>query len=357
MLMFPFFYFVYFASIGAYLFNLKPILILTLLVAFIPAMLAQIVRVKVFTKLEVESAPLRREFEYYQKAFCDREYFKETRILGAYRFFHRLFTDTLRLFSRKNMLAETRTQLLQTALNVTSFAGMAVASYILFTATMSGEITVGAFAAVFGTLRMLFAIMEEVVTYHLSAISKDVGKVTNFIRVLDITERQGARGAPDMSKGVVADGVSFTYPGRETPAVDRVSLSIARGETVAIVGENGAGKSTLVRLLTGIYRPSEGAVTIGGLDTLETEPSSLADGISGVFQKYQKYKMTLGENVAISDTRTAAAADGVETALEQADMKLDVELDAMLSPEFDGIDLSGGQWQRVAIARGLYRRT
>ena len=85
------FYGVYFIAIGIYLFQLKPMLIITLLLAFIPAILAQIVNVKIFAKLEEESAPLRRECDYYQKAICDREYFKETRILGAFHFFYQLF--------------------------------------------------------------------------------------------------------------------------------------------------------------------------------------------------------------------------------------------------------------------------
>ena len=347
------FYGVYFVSVGAYLFSLKPILPIAIIIAFIPAMLAQIIRAKVFTKLEEQSAPLRREYEYYQKTLCDREYFKETRILGAFRFFHKLFSDTMALLTRKTWRAERKTALLQLLLNITSFAGMAVSTYLLFTATMEGEITVGAFAAVFSALGMIFSIMQEIITRHLGALNKDIGKVTNFVRMMDMPERTGADGIPDFTKGVIAESISFTYPGRDEPAVRGVSLNISNGETIAIVGENGAGKSTLVRLLTGIYRPSEGKVTVGGLNTAETAPASVYRGISGVFQKYQRYKMTLEENVTISDTEPVS---NVETALHEADFSNEsVSLGTMLSPEFDGIDLSGGLWQRVAIARGLYR--
>jgi ATP-binding cassette subfamily B protein len=353
--MLVFFYGSYFASIGVYLFSLKPILLITLLIAFIPAMLAQIVRAKVFAKLEEQSAPLRRENEHYQKALCDREYFKETRILGAYRFFHKLFAETLAILTRKTWQAERKTALLQLALNTTSFAGMAIASYMLFTATMAGEITVGAFAAVFSTLGMVFSIMQEIITHHIGNMNRDLGKVVNFVRMLDMPERTGTDDEPDFSNGIVAENISFTYPGRDEPAVNGVSLTISDRETIAIVGENGAGKSTLVRLLTGIYRPMAGKVTVGGLDTTEAAPMYVYKGISGVFQKYQRYKMTLEENVTISDACIDIYSEVVETALGQADAELETSLDTMLSPEFDGIDLSGGQWQRVAIARGLYR--
>ena len=349
------FYGTYFVSIGAYLFNLKPVLLITLLISFLPALLGLIVKAKVFTALEEKNAPLRREYEYYQRTLCDREYFKETRILGAFAFFYKLFSDTMKLLTRKIWQAERKTALLQLSLNAVSFAGMAAASYLLFTATMTGEITVGAFAAVFNALGMVFGIMQEIINWHLGNVNKNLGKVVNFIRMLDMPERTGADGTPDFTKGVAAENVSFTYPGRDAPAVNGVSLTIADGETVAIVGENGAGKSTLVRLLTGIYRPSEGRVTVGGLDTAETAPASVYRGISGVFQRYQKYKMTLEENVTISDAETAGP-ERLNTALQEADFSDEsVSMDTMLSPEFDGIDLSGGQWQRVAIARGLYR--
>jgi len=353
---FVFFYLTYLVSVGAYLFWLKPALVLTLLASFVPALLSQIVRAKVFTKLEEESAPLRRENEYYQKTFCDRETFKETRILGAFKFFHTLFSDTLSLLVGKRWRAERTTALLQLALNVTTFAGMAATTYMLFDAAIAGEITVGAFAAVFASLYQLFYIMNEIFQWLVSDLNEHIGKVANYIRVLDIPEVTGAEGTPDLSEGVSAERVSFTYPGRTSPAVKDVTLTIAGGETIAIVGENGAGKTTLVRLLMGIYRPSDGRVTMGGLDTAKTAPSAVYKGISGVFQKYQRYKMTLEENVAISDIGVKAEPGKIESALSEAGAELEgVDLDIMLSPEFDGIDLSGGQWQRVAIARGLYR--
>lgn len=252
------FYLVYFISMGAYLFSLQPILVITIAIAFIPALLSQIVRAKVFTKLEGESAAIRRENEYYKKTITDREYFKETRILGAYNFFHKLFSDTLAVLTKKTWQAERKTSLLQVALSITAFAGYGASAYLLFNATMLGQISVGAFAAVFTSLASIFNIMNEVVVFSIGSVSRNVGKIVNFIRVLDLPEKSGADGTPDFAKGIVAENVSFTYPGRNVPAVKNVSLTIRPGETIAIVGENGAGKSTLVRLLIGIYCPSEG---------------------------------------------------------------------------------------------------
>ena len=350
------FYGVYFFAVGAYLFWLSPILPIVLLVSFIPAFLSQIMRIKVFTKLEIENAPLRRRYEYYQKAIVDRESFKETRILGAYHYFCKLFSETLLLTTKKIWRTERKVALLQLVLNITSFIGLGISSFLLFTATMNGTITVGAFAAVFTSLNTIFGLMEELVTRHLSSMSNNVGKVANFVRLLDMEEVCGEYGEFNPSKGIVADDVSFTYPGNETVAIENVSLSISEGETIAIVGENGAGKSTLVRLLIGLYKPNSGIVKIGGLDSATTHPTSIFNRTSGIFQRYQRYKMTLADNVSISNSSSSPDNIKVQKVLDDSDFnEVSLDLETMLSPEFDGVDLSGGQWQRLAIARGLYR--
>lgn len=350
------YYAVFFISVGAYLFFLSPMLPLVILAAFVPAVMGQIAQVKVFSELEDENAPLRRQCEYFQKTIADREFYKETRILGGFRYFRRLFTDTLLLITEKTWKTERKAAMLRLLLNIVSFAGLGASIFMLFNATMSGDISVGAFAAVFASLSQIFSMMEEIVSSHLSEASEYLGQVANYYCLMDMEEVGGEMTTPDFTKGIVASGVSFTYPGRNVSAIRKITITIKHGETIAIVGENGAGKSTLVRLLIGLYTPDEGVLEIGGLDSRITHPSAIYGDISGVFQHYQRYKMTLAENVAISDTNNPPNPDNINAALVKSEFNEDsANLGTMLSPEFDGIDLSGGQWQRLAIARGLYR--
>ena len=160
--------------------------------------------------------------------------------------------------------------------------------------------------------------------------------------------------------GVVLQDVSFAYPGAGRKAVDGVTLSIGAGETVAVVGENGSGKTTLVRLIIGLYLPDEGEVLSGGADTKTARAPSLFKTVSAVFQNYQRYQMTLRENVGINDVGRAAGDGALDIINAQAGIdkgggSFPGGYDTMLSREFDGVDLSGGQWQRVAIARGFFR--
>jgi len=350
------YYVVFFTTVGVYLFWLSPILLVVLFASFIPAIIGQYIHVKIFTKLEEENAPMRRRYEYYQKAIADREYYKETRILGGFRYFHALFSQSLLVVTKKIWRTERNMAIIMVLLNISAFVGLGLSTYLLFTHTMTGVITIGAFAAVFAALNRIFYVMDELLIWNLGGVTKNVGKVANYMRVLDMEEVDGSDGVPDFSKGIIAENISFFYPGRDEPAVKELSLNIKDGDTIAIVGENGAGKSTLVRLLTGIYRPDSGTVKIGGLDTAKTLPNGIFTGISGVFQRYQRYKMTLAENVAISDVTTDVNNVKIQSVIDEAEFNEEnANLDTMLSPEFDGIDLSGGQWQRLAIARGLYR--
>jgi len=352
------FYIPYFLFMALYLFSLKPILALSIVFVFVPVMATQLVRSASFAKLADQSAPVRREFEYYEKCICDREYFKETRILGGFSYFRNLYRSALSLLGKKIWSAESKTGLLELGTKLLTLAGYFGVLYMLFDALLAGEITIGAFSAVFTSIGLLFSIMDEMICNHIGELTKNIGSVRNFINYIDLPERRGEDRAVDAGDGVVLEHASFRYPGAGQNALDGVTLRISKGETVAIVGENGAGKTTLVRLITGIYTPTEGTARIGGADTSEISAQSIMGGISAVFQKYQRYKMTLGENIAISSEQEQSGM--LEEAcgkanLDTGEQAFPQKFDTMLSREFDGVDLSGGQWQRVAIARGFYR--
>ncbi|HWN34613.1 MAG TPA: ATP-binding cassette domain-containing protein, partial [Pseudonocardia sp.] len=156
--------------------------------------------------------------------------------------------------------------------------------------------------------------------------------------------------------------VSFRYPGRDRDAVHGVSLTLRRGEVVALVGENGSGKTTLAKLITGLYLPSDGAVRWDGVDTAQVDPLELQDRVAVVLQEPLRWPVTATDNIRIGrldreDADGSAFADaarrsGADTVLAD----LPDGPGTVLSRKFqNGRDLSGGQWQRVSVARGLYR--
>ncbi|WP_034850161.1 ABC transporter ATP-binding protein [Clostridium hydrogeniformans] len=349
----------YFLMMAAYLYRLKPVLSLSIIIIFIPVALNQFIRLKVFRKLSDEAAPVRREVKYYEDCIVDREYFKETRQLGAFKYFIDLYVSSIKLLNKKRWAAEKESGIMELKMKGITLLGYMGVLYLLVDALIKGEISVGAFGAVFASIGQMFSTMEEIISRHIGRITEDLGNINHLIRFLDIPEREGSdfeiKGVP----GITLRNVSFRYPGREEETLNTINLDIKPGETIAIVGENGAGKTTLVKIMTGIYIPNDGQVIFGGIDTSKISMKSLYKNISAVFQKFQRYKMNLGENIAISDL-VQVNDEKLNHATKKADLIIDKEkfkdsYGTMLSREFDGIDLSGGQWQKIAIARGFYK--
>lgn len=153
--------------------------------------------------------------------------------------------------------------------------------------------------------------------------------------------------------------VSFCYPGSETYALQDVSLTIRGGEKLAMVGENGSGKTTLIKLLCRLYRPTEGRILLNGRDIWSYPAEAYQRLLSTVFQDFSQFAFSIGANVAASRSYDRQRA---ETALIQAGLQEKLEglprgLDQAISTDYeeDGVRLSGGEAQKAAIARALYK--
>lgn len=354
------FYVPYFAYMGSYLFSLKPILLLSLVLVFVPTAITQIARAKMFSDLEDKLAPIRRENDYYRVCANDRCCYKETRLLGAFGFFKDRYVSTLKALQQLTYKINVKASVFDLCANMLTLIGYCGILWMLFQFVMSGDITVGAFVAVFTSIGTMYGIMEEMM-WQIKDVSSNIGAIQNYVDFLKMPIRQGEKAHLPQVCDIKLDAVSFAYPQSDKLAVDNVTLTVPAGKTIAIVGENGSGKSTLVRLMTGIYLPSQGTVTLGDFDTSKTDVSSLAEHTSAVFQHYKCYQMTLRDNVSISNTHNPPNDEGILAACHEAGAVTEGQtvpngLDTMLSREFEGVDLSGGQWQRVAIARGLYKK-
>lgn len=350
------YYFIYLLLVGSYLFFTSPLLGTILLLAFVPAVLGQIIKAKYFVDLEEELAPERRRCQAYKNSIVHVRSYKETRMLGAYKYFFNLFLESLHIMTEKRWQTEKKIAYIQMGLNGFTFLGLGLSIYILFSQLMAGLISVGMFAAVFLMLGDVFGIIDELVSSQLSQGSELVGQVANFYQLMDLEEDLEENLPADFSQGIKARGISFSYPGQSKDVIKNLSLEIKAGETIAVVGTNGSGKSTLVKLLTGLYAPDSGQLIIGGHKVQGQGLGKNYAGISAVFQNFQRYKLSLKENVAISNLSDKDNISRVETSLEEASFNYQgLPLETILAPEFAGVDLSGGQWQRLALARGLFR--
>ncbi len=164
---------------------------------------------------------------------------------------------------------------------------------------------------------------------------------------------------PTLSDGIRLEHLAFTYPGTEVPVLRDVNVHFPAGSTVAIVGDNGAGKTTLVKVLTGMYKPIDGRILVDGIDLAEIDIRDWRRRLGGTFQDFMRLESTVRNSVGVGDPAALREESRILRAIERggADAlvrKLDGGLDAHVGKSYaDGAELSGGQWQRLAIARGM----
>ena len=219
-------------------------------------------------------------------------------------------------------------------------------------------LVIGAFTSVSGTLGQIsstFVAVDQHTTFL-----EDYFSFLSIDHLVPVPAKPTA--IPDTAiDGIEFDHVTFTYPGGTEPSVHELNLRIRKGELIALVGENGAGKSTLIKLLLRFYDAQQGAVKVSGIDVKEMDPEQLRNRIGVLFQDYATYELTVRENVLMGrpngvtdDTKVIKALQ--DSRSEWLVSKMPKGLDSKVGRLFEGgHDLSGGEWQRLALARIIYR--
>jgi ATP-binding cassette subfamily B protein len=268
------------------------------------------------------------------------------------------------LFKRREQMyrAGTRISLLS---GITAGTALALAYAFVAVQGVSGEIdpggvvlVIGAFTSVAGTLGQVsstFVAVDQHTTF--------LDDYFSFLAIEPLvpTPANPIQAPKTFKDGIEFDNVSFSYPGGTEPAVEGLNLRIRGGELIALVGENGAGKSTLVKLLLRFYDADRGAVRVGGVDVREMDPEALRGRIGVLFQDYASYELTVRENVVMGRPDVKIDDGRVIEALQDARSewlmkKMPNGLDSKVGRLFEGgHDLSGGEWQRLALARLMYR--
>jgi len=350
----------YFVIMSGVLLSMDPLLIIALVITFVPSILLNFILPEIEEKSEDKARPYWLRARQYRENARDSY---DTRIYGAFSLFDRLYYDNRK---KEYELAQQKTLKLQSIsfiFQLTKIAGWVGILLLLVRSISHGQVSAGEAAAVLGSVSTMYIYIDGLLSGIKSgSFMKPYAKsFFDFIDAADGEEKEKA--LPDIaSYGIQAENVSFTYPGADKPAVSGVNLNIRPGELVAVVGENGSGKTTLSKLLMGLYVPDKGCVTIGGRDASTTDVKSLVSKTGAVFQNFIKYTaMTLSDNVRISSPDKEYTPENISSALSDCSLNANDEktfpqgLETMLGREFNGSELSGGQWQRLATARGLYR--
>ncbi len=230
----------------------------------------------------------------------------------------------------------------------------------------AGDLSIGDLSASIVSLGLVFGVLRWVALFP-----AELRRATLFLPALfdlvDLPERdprldvRGRRPAPAPATGIRFEGLRFTYPGTDRPVLDGLDLWLPAGSSLALVGENGAGKSTVVKLLCRLYDPDEGRITVDGTDIRELDLDAWRRRLAVVFQDFVRLPVSVANNVGVGciprlDDRTLLDAAAAESGAAEVVARLSEGWDTVLAPDFGGVDLSGGEWQRVALARSVASR-
>jgi ATP-binding cassette subfamily B protein len=343
---------------------IQPLFCALVLVAYLPAWLATNRAARLVYRFSVEQTERERRRMYLFELLTSKREAQEVRAfdLGGYlgdrhrRIYAALIHD-LREVLRRRLRVALVGQLLTAALTA---GALAVLVWFVIRDWMSlseAGSAAGAMLLLTGRLRVLSSGAGGL--YESSLYLEDY---STFVAARPrIEAARPTEPAPSDPQVLTADSVSFTYPSRTRPSLVDASLTLRRGEVVALVGENGSGKTTFAKLLAGLYEPGSGTIAWDGVDASTLDPQSVRARVAVIFQDFVRYLLSARDNIALGDHARFDDAEAVERAARAAGMHdaladLAAGYETLLGPEhFGGSDLSGGQWQRVALARAFFR--
>ena len=355
------------AALSGLLLRLSPASVLVIVAASVPAFLAEARLSADSFRLWTWRAPEGRRLNYLEWILTRDSHVKEVKVFGLgplvlsrYRaLFSKFFDEDRRLAIRRM-----RAGLAFGALSLAAFYAM----YALMASRAArAEISLGDLTLYIAVFRQGQGAIQAVLQ-GIGGLYEDALFMSNLFDYLAIpTGGEAARVSPPRSPargrpGVLElDQVSFRYPGTSEWALRDLSLAIAPGEKLGLVGENGAGKSTLVKLILRLYDPTEGAIRWGGVDLRDMDPADLRGRIGAVFQDFVRYQFTAAENVGLGSPAHLADRRRIEEAARRGGAAALVEAlpsgwDTVLGGWFEkGHELSAGQWQKLAVARAFMR--
>jgi ATP-binding cassette subfamily B protein len=364
---------------AALLIGFSPWAVLILMVATLPATVAEMRYSKVAFRLRNWRSQESRRLMYLEYVLANDEHVKEVKLFGLGPLFLGRYKELAERFHREDSKLAVRRAVVIHVLALVATLAFYGAYVIMALLAAAGRLTLGnltLYVLAFrsgqqsfqGILNGIGSIYEHnlYMSNLFSFLDRAPGPEAPLLPAKPESTNaplREAQSATSGERGIRLEHVSFRYPGKESWVLHDVSLFIPRGQSVALVGQNGAGKTTFVKLVTRLYRPSEGRILLDGKDLAEHDEAQLRARFGVVFQDFNQYQLKLRENVGVGsvdhlddETRIARAierggAEPVVTGLSQG-------IESPLGRWFqDGVELSGGQWQSVALSRGFMRES
>ena len=311
------------------------------------------------------STEMERRSWYFHEVLTNGTFAKEIRLFGLGPLFIGWFRDLRRQLRDAKLKIQKRRSLFELIGQASGTIAIVGLLALIAYKTLYGAITIGSMVMYYQAFQRAQASLQEMLT-SIAGLYEDNLFISNFYEFLDLKPKLTPPPRPvsfprPITSGIDFSHVSFCYPGAARAALKDVSLTVAPGKVVALVGENGSGKTTLIKLLCRFYDPTEGSISIDGKDLKEMDAGSLRRGISVIFQDYVRYNLSARENIWLGNIDVESRNGSIAAAARRTGAHDFVErlphgYDTVLGSWFEaGSELSVGEWQKVALARAFLR--
>jgi ATP-binding cassette subfamily B protein len=353
----------FFLAAGLVVFN--PWLMVILFVAVLPAFMGEAYFNDQTYSLGRRQTPERRELDYVRYIGASDETAKEVKLFDLSRFLIDRFRQLSQKFYQDNKGLAIKRSLWGTAFSFFGTLGYYGAYVFIIYKTIQGKISIGDLTFLAGSFRQLRTLLDGILS-RFTAVSQGAIYLKDFFDFFQIQPTifpsTKALPFPDpVKQGFVFENVGFKYVNSERRAVHNLSFTLAAGEKLALVGENGAGKTTLVKLLARLYDPTEGRILLDGHDLREYNLAELRKNVGVIFQDYIRYQMTVSQNIAVGnidekENRELIMQSAKKSLADRLVQNLAGKYDQALGKRFNqGVELSGGEWQKIALARAYMK--
>jgi ATP-binding cassette subfamily B protein len=350
-------------SYGTLLIKFSPWAVAVLILAGLPSFLAEAKFSGDAFRLFLWRSPETRMQLYLETVLAREDHVKEVKLFGLGPLFLERYRAIFRKLFKEDRALTIRRDTWGFFLGLVGTSTLYAAYAWIAFAAIGARITLGQMTMYL----MLFRQGQAAVSAILSAIGgmyEDNLYLSTLYEYLE-TPVSGTKGqllrGPVPDDGIRFENVTFSYPDGESPTLTDIDLHIKPGESLALVGENGSGKTTLIKLLTRLYQPTAGRILLDGQDLRDWEEGALRDRIGVIFQDFARYQLILGENIGAGDVqhfedealwRDAGEKGMVTPIVESLPQGYRTPLGKWFN---DGRELSGGQWQKVALSRAFMR--
>jgi ATP-binding cassette, subfamily B, bacterial len=342
----------------------SPWLMLLLIAGVLPAFLGESHFAFLGYAKNFRQTPIRRQLDYLRQVGGSKEAAKELKLFGLSKFLTQRFTKLSDGIYEENVALSRRKLIAGAFLSVIAFMGYYSAYAFVIWRTVTGAYTLGLWYLLSGAILQASSNIQQIFS-TVSGIADQALFLTDLLAFFDmqptIQSKPDALPAPrPIVRGFEFRNVSFRYPGSSRLVLDGLNFHLRPGERVALIGENGEGKTTIVKLITRLYDPTEGQILLDGVDLKEYRLEDLYREIGVIFQDFMRYEMTARENIAVGRIEEIDDLAMLEAAARKSLADTVIAkiggYDQMLGRRFEtGVDLSGGEWQKVALARAYLR--